>query len=37
MPEMRSIIDAHHHLWDLDVCHYPWLMKNGTHWDEKLA
>lgn len=23
------IIDAHHHLWDLGVCHYPWLMARG--------
>lgn len=23
------IIDAHHHLWDLSVCHYPWLMARG--------
>lgn len=30
MPEMRSIIDAHHHLWDLNACHYPWLMEKGT-------
>jgi len=22
-------IDAHHHLWDLDACHYPWLMAKG--------
>lgn len=22
-------IDAHHHLWDLDVCQYPWLMAKG--------
>lgn len=24
-----TIIDAHHHLWDLDACSYPWLMKKG--------
>jgi predicted TIM-barrel fold metal-dependent hydrolase len=24
------IIDAHHHLWDLDACHYPWLMERGV-------
>jgi predicted TIM-barrel fold metal-dependent hydrolase len=22
-------IDAHHHLWDLQACHYPWLMARG--------
>lgn len=22
-------IDAHHHLWDLDAVHYPWLMAKG--------
>ena len=22
-------IDAHHHLWDLSACHYPWLMAKG--------
>lgn len=26
----RSIIDAHHHLWDLEACHYPWLMEKGV-------
>ncbi len=26
----RRIIDAHHHLWDLDACHYPWLMEKGV-------
>ena len=25
-----QIIDAHHHLWDLDACHYPWLMEQGV-------
>lgn len=24
------IIDAHHHLWDLSHCHYPWLMEHGV-------
>jgi predicted TIM-barrel fold metal-dependent hydrolase len=24
------IVDAHHHLWDLDACRYPWLMQRGT-------
>ncbi|MTI02273.1 amidohydrolase [Roseibium sp. RKSG952] len=23
-------IDAHHHLWDLNAVHYPWLMESGT-------
>lgn len=27
----RRIVDAHHHLWDLAVCHYPWLMAKGVH------
>lgn len=27
---MRRIVDAHHHLWDLDACHYPWLMAKGV-------
>lgn len=26
----RRIIDAHHHLWDLDACHYPWLEEKGV-------
>ena len=26
---MRRIVDAHHHLWDLDACRYPWLMARG--------
>jgi predicted TIM-barrel fold metal-dependent hydrolase len=25
-----AIVDAHHHLWDLSVCHYPWLMEKGV-------
>lgn len=25
----RQIFDAHHHLWKLDHCHYPWLMAKG--------
>ena len=25
-----QIVDAHHHLWDLDACHYPWLMAKGV-------
>ena len=24
-----QIVDAHHHLWDLDKIHYPWLMAHG--------
>jgi predicted TIM-barrel fold metal-dependent hydrolase len=27
---MRRIVDAHHHLWDLEACHYPWLMAKGV-------
>ncbi|MDH3747596.1 MAG: amidohydrolase family protein [Gammaproteobacteria bacterium] len=27
---MRRIVDAHHHLWDLNACHYPWLMARGV-------
>lgn len=23
-------VDAHHHLWDLQHCHYPWLMEKGV-------
>lgn len=26
----RRIVDAHHHLWDLGACHYPWLMEQGV-------
>lgn len=25
-----SVVDAHHHLWDLEACHYPWLMARGV-------
>ncbi|MDJ0699641.1 MAG: amidohydrolase family protein [Woeseiaceae bacterium] len=25
-----QIVDAHHHLWDLEACHYPWLMERGV-------
>jgi len=25
-----NFIDAHHHLWDLQHCHYPWLMAQGV-------
>ena len=24
-----QFIDTHHHLWDLNHCHYPWLMAKG--------
>lgn len=27
---MNNWIDAHHHLWDLDAVHYPWLMARGV-------
>lgn len=30
MSGLRRIVDAHHHLWDLDACHYPWLMATGV-------
>jgi len=30
MTTKRRIVDAHHHLWDLDACHYPWLMEKGV-------
>ncbi|WP_299986187.1 amidohydrolase [uncultured Ruegeria sp.] len=26
---MTCWIDAHHHLWDLEAVHYPWLMARG--------
>lgn len=26
---MSVWIDAHHHLWDLELIHYPWLMDKG--------
>ena len=25
-----EIVDAHHHLWDLNKVHYPWLMARGV-------
>lgn len=25
-----EFVDAHHHLWDLQACHYPWLMARGV-------
>ena len=27
--QQLSFIDAHHHLWDLEACNYPWLMAKG--------
>jgi predicted TIM-barrel fold metal-dependent hydrolase len=30
MATKRRIVDAHHHLWDLEACHYPWLMQKGV-------
>jgi predicted TIM-barrel fold metal-dependent hydrolase len=27
---MTGWIDAHHHLWDLNAVHYPWLMARGA-------
>lgn len=30
MPVPARIVDAHHHLWDLSHCHYPWLMERGV-------
>lgn len=27
---LTEIFDAHHHLWDLEACHYPWLMEKGV-------
>jgi len=29
MSKVISWIDAHHHLWDLDAVHYPWLAAKG--------
>jgi len=26
----RQIVDAHHHLWDLNAVHYPWLAARGV-------
>lgn len=25
-------VDAHHHLWDLDAVHYPWLMEDAVRF-----
>ncbi len=27
---LPEFIDAHHHLWDLEAVHYPWLMARGV-------
>lgn len=29
MPAKLPIYDAHHHLWDMGRCHYPWLESRG--------
>lgn len=29
MSEGLTFVDAHHHLWDLEACNYPWLMARG--------
>lgn len=29
MSKITSWVDAHHHLWDLDTVHYPWLAAKG--------
>lgn len=28
--QQRHIVDAHHHLWDLQALRYPWLMARGV-------
>jgi len=30
MSARRQIFDAHHHLWDIGHCNYPWLMAKGV-------
>ena len=30
MSGRRRVIDAHHHLWDLQACQYPWLEEKGV-------
>jgi predicted TIM-barrel fold metal-dependent hydrolase len=30
MLTINRIVDAHHHLWDLNAVHYPWLMERGV-------
>ena len=29
MSQITSWVDAHHHLWDLDAVHHPWLAAKG--------
>jgi predicted TIM-barrel fold metal-dependent hydrolase len=29
MSQITSWVDAHHHLWDLDAAHHPWLAAKG--------
>jgi predicted TIM-barrel fold metal-dependent hydrolase len=31
MSQITSWVDAHHHLWDLDTLHYPWLAAKGQN------
>ena len=28
--QVLDVVDAHHHLWNLDKIHYPWLMARGV-------
>ena len=30
MTDLDYIVDAHHHLWDLDVCKHTWLAEKGV-------
>jgi predicted TIM-barrel fold metal-dependent hydrolase len=30
MLNIERMVDAHHHLWDLNAVHYPWLMEKGV-------
>jgi len=30
MDSKRKVFDAHHHMWNLDHCRYPWLMAKGV-------
>ncbi len=30
MNKPTYFVDAHHHLWDLEHCHYPWLMEKNV-------
>lgn len=29
MPKRMQIVDPHHHLWDLNAVHYPWLLSKS--------